>query len=45
MAESLNHVSLMHSGVYLVATINCFAVLWVGSPAKSYTEHVHEATA
>ncbi len=28
--ESLNHVSFMHSAVYLVATINCFAVLCMG---------------
>ncbi len=45
--ESLNHVSFMHSAVYLVAN-DQLAVLqfcgW-GSPAKSYTEHAHEATA
>ncbi len=32
--ESLNHVSFMHSAVYLVATTNCFAVLWVGLSNK-----------
>ncbi len=32
--ESLNHVSFMHSAVYLIATINCFAVLWVGLSSK-----------
>ncbi len=33
----------MHSAVYLVATVLQFCG-W-GSPAKSYTEHAHEATA
>ncbi len=32
--ESLNHVSFIHSAVYLVAMINCFAVLWVGLSSK-----------
>ncbi len=32
--ESLNHVSFMHSAALSIATINSFAVLWVGLSSK-----------